>query len=125
MIRFVHKGNFNKTTSFLTKAKSMQFASIIQKYGQMGADILTAETPVNSGKTAESWGYDFETFNGGFALYWTNSNTNDGYNIAILINYGHGTGTGGYVEGIPFISPAIRPVFEEMSNAIWKEVTNL
>ena len=125
MIRFVHKGNFNNIDKFLSKSKSLNFASIISRYGQMGVDILAAATPTDSGKTAESWSYEYESFHGGFALYWTNDNTNEGYNIAILINYGHGTGTGGYVESNPFISPAIRPVFEEMADAIWKEVTSL
>ena len=125
MIRFIHKGNFNKTEKFLNKAKNPNFMSIINKYGQIGVDILAAATPTNSGKTAESWGYEYESFNQGFSIYWTNDNKNKGYNIAILINYGHGTGTGGYVESNPFISPAIRPVFEDMADAIWKEVTGL
>lgn len=125
MIRFTHKGNFDKTTKFLTNVRSLNFASIIDKYGKIGVEVLSSATPVDSGKTSESWGYDFEMFKGGFALYWTNSHTNEGVNIAILINYGHGTGNGGYVESNPFISPAIRPIFEDMANAIWKEVTSL
>lgn len=125
MIRFVHKGNFNRTSKFLTKAQSLNFASIINKYGEMGVEVLAGATPVRSGKTAESWSYEAETFAEGFAIYWTNDNYNEGYNIAILINYGHGTGTGGYVEGNAFISPAIRPIFEAMADAIWKEVTSL
>lgn len=125
MIRFIQKGNFNRTTNFLTKAKRLQFNSIIHKYGQMGVEVLSAATPIDSGRTAEAWGYEYESFNGGFSIYWTNDHTNDGYNIAILINYGHGTGTGGYVESNPFISPSIRPIFEDMANAIWKEVTSL
>ena len=124
MIRFVHKGNFNNTERFLNKVKKMNIRSILEKYGRMGVDVLASETPVASGKTAESWNYEIEQAGDNYAIYWTNSNVNEGYNIAILINYGHGTGTGGYVEGRPFISPAIRPIFEAMADSLWREVTS-
>lgn len=124
MISFVHKGDLGKITRFLNKVKRLNIQSILEKYGRYGVEVLSIATPVASGKTAESWGYEIDISDNYYAIYWTNSNVNKGYNIAILLNYGHGTGTGGYVEGRPFISPAIRPVFEAMADAAWKEVTS-
>lgn len=124
MIRFVHKGDFGRTTRFLTKVKNLRIEQILNKYGQMGVEVLAAATPVDSGKTAASWSYEVEGGVGNCAIYWTNDHTNEGYNIAILINYGHGTGTGGYVESNPFISPAIQPIFQAIADAAWKEVTS-
>jgi len=112
------KGDFTKTTGLLQRLAAMRFRSKLDRYGRMGVDALRSATPVDSGKTASSWDYRIEDN----ALYWTNSNINQNVNIAIIIQYGHGTGTGGYVEGIDYINPAIRPIFEQIANDLWKEV---
>ena len=95
----------------------------LDRYGQMGIDALKANTPVESGKTANSWGFTTEKRGTSIKLIWTNSNVNEGCNIAIIIQYGHGTGWGSYVDGIDYINPAMRPIFEEISQLVWKEVT--
>lgn len=97
---------------------------VFDKYGRAGIDALASMTPKESGKTARSWNYNVE-LNKNFAkIYWFNTNENQGANIAILLQYGHGTGTGGYVYGTDYINPAMKPIFDELANAIWKEVTS-
>ncbi len=81
-------------------------------------------TPAETGKTAASWGYEIVQTRNGYSIFWTNSNINNGVNIALILQYGHGTGTGGYVQGIDYVNPAIRPIFESMANEAWKEVTS-
>lgn len=94
------------------------------KYGIEGVEALASATPVDSGKTADSWSYEI-TGNKSFAsITWNNSNINNGVSIAIILNYGHGTGTGGYVAGREYISPAIRPIFDRIADDAWREVTN-
>lgn len=95
-------------------------------YGERGVALLSSATPTRSGLTANSWSYEIENSNGSARIVWTNSNiVGEKYNLAILIQYGHGTGTGGYVTGIDYINPTLRPLFEEMANSIWKEVTSV
>lgn len=89
----------------------------------MGVDALSAATPVDTGKTAASWGYVITRTSDTATITWTNSNVNNGVPIALILQYGHGTGTGGYVKGRDYIKPAIRPVFDELANELWKEVT--
>lgn len=89
----------------------------------MGVKALSEATPVLSGKTASSWGYQISKGHGSFSIHWTNSNINDGVPIAVIIQYGHGTGWGGYVQGIDYINPALRPVFQDIADQVWKEVT--
>lgn len=127
-ISFKHKGNFDKTEKFLNKmAKRGYFLdAILRNYAIQGVQALRSATPVRTGKTAASWGYEIEKGNGYAKIIWTNSNRsgNGGWcPIALLIQYGHGTGTGGYVQGRDYINPAIRPTFDKMANAVWKEVT--
>lgn len=124
MIRFVHKGNFNKTNKFLSFAQRLKIGASLNKYGQIGVDALAAATPVNSGKTASSWNYETRMYGGGASITWTNSNFNNGVPIAIILDYGHGTGTGGYVQGRNYISPAIQPIFDEIAESVWREVTS-
>lgn len=123
MIRFTHKGNFDKTEKFLKRAKEGDFYKDLSKYGEMGVKALSEATPIRSGTTADSWGYEIEQSKGSVSIYWTNSNENQGVNIAVLIQYGHGTGTGGYVKGTDYINPAIKPIFDEIADKVWKEVT--
>ena len=117
------KGNFKNTELFFNNSKNLRLASKLNNYGLVGAAALASMTPLESGKTASSWDYEIHGDRDGLELVWTNSNVNKGYNIAILIQYGHGTGTGGYVQGRDYINPAIRPVFDAIANDIWKEVT--
>ena len=122
MIRITTKGDFNNTFRFLNKMSKFQINKILEKYGQMGVEALRSATPIDSGKTAESWGYEISVGKEGATIYWTNTNQNKGVYIAVILQYGHGTGTGGYVQGIDYINPAIRPVFDKIAEEAWLEV---
>ena len=97
---------------------------ILDKYGAMGVSALAAATPMDSGLTANSWGYEISVGKEGATIYWTNTNQNNGVYIAVILQYGHGTGTGGYVQGRDYINPAIRPVFDKIAEEAWMEVVN-
>ena len=125
MVTFKHHGDFRKTKRFFKRASEAKFKQILDKYGQEGVAALSAATPVDSGKTASSWYYEIEYFGSSFAIHWNNSNVVDGVNIAIILQYGHGTGTGGYVAGRDYINPAIRPIFDKIAENVWREVTSL
>lgn len=117
-----HRGRYNKTEEFLNKLTNREYLNILDKYGQKGVEALRNSTPIDTGKTANSWYYEIERSYGKTSLYWSNSNINDGVVIAIILQYGHGTGNGGYVRGSNYINPAIRPVFDELLTELWKEV---
>lgn len=123
MIRFVHKGDFSKTKDFLKKVSRGNYYQGLEKYAQKGVEALMQYTPVDTGLTAHSWGYEIERTGKSCTITWTNSNQNKGVSIAIILQYGHGTGNGGYVKGKDYINPAIRPIFDEIADAVWKEVT--
>lgn len=125
IIQFKQKGDFSKTESFLKKLRKLDLDSVLDKYGKLGVQALASATPVETGKTAASWDYKIEKGKGVVTITWTNSNVNNGVPIALLIQYGHGTGTGGYVQGRDYIKPAIRPIFDELADALWEEVTKL
>jgi hypothetical protein len=125
LIRFEHKGDFSKTSRFLEKAKNVIRIGELDKYGQAGVAALSSATPIDSGKTASSWYYEIERQNGKVIIHFNNSNVVNGVPIAIILQYGHGTGTGGWVEGRDYINPAIQPVFDNIANNAWKEVTRL
>ena len=122
MISFRQKGDFSKLTSYLEKAKKAVHLSTLDKYGQAGVAALASATPVESGKTANSWYYKIENKSGSATISWRNSNIQNGVPIAVIIQYGHGTGTGGWVEGRDYINPAIRPIFDQIANDVWREV---
>ena len=124
MIRVTTKGDFNNTFRFLNKMSKFQINKILEKYGQMGVEALRSATPIDSGKTAESWGYEISVRKEEATIHWTNTNQNKGVYIAVILQYGHGTGTGGYVQGIDYINPAIRPVFDKIAEEAWMEVVN-
>ena len=124
LIRITTKGDFNNTFRFLNKMSKFQINKILEKYGQMGVEALRSATPIDSGKTAESWGYEISVRKEGATIHWTNTNQNKGVYIAVILQYGHGTGTGGYVQGIDYINPAIRPVFDKIAEEAWMEVVN-
>lgn len=123
VIRFIHKGDFSASMKFFKKAKGRKYLDILDRYGRKGVEALSLATPKDTGKTADSWSYEIHHSNEGATINWTNSNVNKGRNIAILIQYGHGTRNGGYVKGIDYINPALRPVFEDIAASAWKEVT--
>lgn len=125
MIEFETQGNFSRTQRFLEKAKQAEFYRILDAHGRAGVAALAAATPVDSGKTASSWDYKIERTSNSAKITWTNSNTNQGVNIAAIIQYGHGTGTGGYVVGIDYINPAMRPIFKKAAEDLFKAVKNL
>lgn len=125
MIRFRQKGDFSKLTKFLTKAVKGIHINNLDKYGQEGVDALASATPVDSGKTASSWYYKIEASNKKTTIHFCNSNIQNGVQIAIILQYGHGTNNGGYVVGRDYINPAMRQIFDELAERAWKEVTNL
>ena len=125
MISFKHKGDFSKLTRFLERAKEVVHLGELDKYGREGVSALSSATPIDSGLTAESWYYEIENKNGRAVITFNNSNINDGVPIAIILQYGHGTGTGGWVEGRDYINPAIQPIFDKIANDAWEEVNKL
>ena len=125
MISFSHKGDLSKTTRFLKKAQSMNISNILNKYGAEGVAALASATPVESGKTASLWDYEIEGSKTSSKITFTNSHINKGVPIAIILQYGHGTGTGGWVQGRDYINPAIQPIFDKIAAEAWKEVTML
>ena len=123
LITFEHKGDFSKTTKFLNKMlKGQYITAMLHKYGRRGVEALASATPVDTGLTASSWKYDVEEENGVYTILFSNTNLNDGENIAILLDRGHGTRNGGYVKGRNFIRPAIRPIFDQIAEEAWGEV---
>lgn len=123
MFSFMSRGSFKDTERWLKKMSTNEFANF-EKYGRMGVDALRSATPVDSGKTADSWTYEITEGDGGLRLDFLNTNINKNVNIAIILQYGHGTGTGGYVAGRDYINPAIQPVFDKIVEAAVKEVAN-
>lgn len=123
MITFRQKGDFKKLTSFLERAKEKFDVGILDKYGREGVAALSSATPVDTGLTASSWYYKVENKNGIASIGFYNSNIQNGVPIAIVLQYGHGTGTGGYVKGRDYINPAIQPVFDRLAENAWREVT--
>lgn len=123
MIIIRHKGNFTKTEEFLKRSCNRDFRPILEKYAKKGVMALSSATPVDSGLTASSWDYIIENKGSQFSITWTNSNIVDGVPIAIVLQYGHATRSGSYVEGYDYINPALRPLFDAMADEIWKEVT--
>lgn len=118
-----HKGNFKNTEKMFQKMSRLQLRHILDQYGAKGVAALSAATPVRSGETANSWDYKIEQSGQRYSISWTNSNINNGVNIALIIQLGHGTGTGGYVQGVDYINPALRPIFDQMAEEAWQEVT--
>lgn len=125
MIGFRQKGDFSKTTKFLTKLKQNVDISTFEKYGKKGVAALASATPVDSGLTANSWYYKIEKTNGSISLLFCNSNIQNGVPIAVILQYGHGTRNGGWVQGRDYINPAIQPIFDQIVKEAWGEVTKL
>lgn len=125
MITFKQKGDFSATTNYLKKLKQQKIYNTVVNYGDKGVAALSAATPINTGKTASSWYYKVEQNNSSIKLIFCNSNIQNSVPIAVILQYGHGTGTGGWVEGRDYINPAIQPIFDEIVNKAWEEVKRI
>ena len=125
MLRITHKGDFSKTTNFLKKAKLAYIRKIAEKYGKKGVAALESATPVETGVTAKSWFYKIEGEGWSTSIVFCNSNVVNGVPIAIILQYGHGTRNGGWVEGRDYINPALQPIMDELAKKAWEEVTKL
>ncbi len=124
MITVSGSGSFHKTESFLNSMQRGDAFALLDSFGRAGVDALAAATPQDSGLTAASWVYEVERKRGRYSITWRNTNVHDGAVIAILIQYGHGTGTGGYIQGRDYINPAIQPLFDKIADAVWEQVRN-
>lgn len=125
MITITQKGSFNNTEKYLDHLSKGDAFAALNKYGSLGVNALSNATPQDTGLTAESWYYEIVSRRGYHSIRWHNRNVHNGIPIAVLIQYGHGTGTGGYVQGRNYIMPAIRPIFDRIANEAWKEVTKV
>lgn len=123
MISFKQKGDFSKLTCFLEKSKESINLGILNKYGREGVEALSSATPVESGKTSSSWYYKITNKNNKISISFYNSNIQNDIPIAVIIQYGHGTKNGGWIEGRDYINPAIQPIFDKISESVWREVT--
>lgn len=123
LVTIKHRGSFKNTELFLNRASNINYTRILERYGQEGVNALAASTPVDTGETANSWIYEIKQVSNGIKLIWKNTNIVDGVPIAVIIQYGHGTKNGGYVQGIDYINPALQPIFDRLINETWKGVT--
>ena len=121
MISVKSKGDFRNTEKFMKNARTKKLMSILKQYGEEGVAALMVATPLDTGRTASSWRYEIKVENNCIRLVFHNDNIQNGVPIAIILQYGHGTGTGGWVEGRDYINPAIQPVFDKIANSAWKE----
>ena len=124
MISFKHRGDFRSIEKFMNRVRGASYLNMLSAYGQEGVNALSKATPVDSGETANSWTYEIERDAAMTRLSWVNTHVNGSVNIAIILQYGHGTGTGGYVQGQDYINPSIKPVFDRIAEAVWKGVTS-
>lgn len=122
MVKFTARGNWRKTDNFFKRAQKTDFDSVLEKYAQKGVEALADATPKDTGLTAASWSYTITKGTNVITISWTNSNFNEGVPIALILQYGHGTGNGGYVTGIDYINPAMKPIFDELEQYIIREV---
>lgn len=123
-VKFEVSGGFTKTERFLNRMKRREYLNVLDEFGRDGVQALRNATPVDSGATAEAWDYEIKRTRDYTEIVWTNSNINGGVPIAVILQYGHGTGTGGYVQGRDYINPAIRPIFDKIAEKAWKVVTS-
>lgn len=124
-IKITQKGEFEKITRYLSELKTKKILKILDKYGKLGVSALRDNTPIDTGLTAASWYYEINILNKRATLSFHNANVNRGVNIAIILQYGHGTGTGGWVEGRDYINPALQPIFARLADEAWEEVTKI
>ncbi len=122
VISFAQHGDFKKSLTFMTRVRSRNVRGILEKYGQRGVEALVIATPKATGKTAASWSYEIKMDDNGATLCWKNANIVDGVPIAVILQYGHGTRNGGYVQGTDYINPVMKPLFDEIAAELWREV---
>lgn len=122
MVSVTHKGNFDKTFSFIEKAREMTKTTQLDRFGKAGVQALALATPKDSGETANSWRYKIERTKDKLTITWDNTNLNDGAKVAILLQYGHATTGGTFVKGVDYINPALKPIFDEIADNIWREM---
>ena len=125
MISFRHKVDFSKLTRYLERTGKGSYLAFLDKYGREGVKALQSATPIDTGLTANSWYYKIEESKGSISIVFLNSNIQNGIPIAVILQYGHGTRNGGWVEGRDYINPTIQPIFDEIANKAWREVTKL
>lgn len=124
MFSFSSSGNWDKTTAFLQKMQKLNVDGILQSAGAKGAAALGKATPKDSGLAGSSWTYEIKKSTGLIEIGWKNTDVENGFKVALMIQYGHGTGTGGYIQGRDYINPAMRPIFDEIAETVWKAVTS-
>lgn len=122
MISITSKGSFVNTENFLKRMSKGDIYFVLAQYGQMGVAALSAATPADTGLAAQSWTYEVSRKGSWYSIIWKNYDIENGFPVVIMLQYGHGTGTGGYVQGRDFIMPAIMPIFDQIANAVWREV---
>ena len=125
MITIKHHGDFKRTEGMFKRMSKFEIRSILNKYGDKGVAALSAATPKDTGLTASSWGYQVSKTGTGYSITWNNTNVNNGVNIALILQLGHGTGTGGYVQGVDYINPALASIFEQLADEAWQEVSKV
>ena len=125
MFSITSKGDWHRTDRFFKNALSVRYLQILERYAREGCAALMSATPKDTGITADSWSYRISRTNNAFSIIWENSNVVDGVPIVIILQYGHGTGNGGYVQGRDYINPAIKPVMDKIANEVWREVTKI
>lgn len=125
MISFRHKGEFKKVTRYLINTEKAVKINDLERFGKEGVAALASATPVETGLTANSWYYEIERSKGSATIRFNNSNIQNGVPIAIILQYGHGTKNGGWVQGRDYINPAVQPIFDRLARDAWKEVTKL
>jgi hypothetical protein len=123
-VTFTVTGDFASTKAFLEHVRKLDILAMLDAYGAEGVAALESATPVRTGLAAGSWGYDVHANNGVYSIYWTNTDVESGFPVAIMLQYGHGTRGGGYVQGRDYINPAMRPIFDEIADKVWKAVTS-
>lgn len=122
MVYYVTRGSFDRTQKFLQNLSKINIGAVLNANGQKGVAALAAATPMESGRAKASWGYEISGKRGVYKIVWTNTDIENGFPVVIMLQYGHGTGTGGYVKGRDFINPAIRPIFDQIANEVWRAV---
>lgn len=125
MIKLSQKGDLRRVEKYLRKSIGDDWQRVLEQYGKQGVEALSKYTPKDTGLTASSWSYEITKKNGIISLTWKNSNVNNGVNIALILQYGHGTANGGYVQGRDYINPALQPIFDKLAEQAWKEVTKV
>lgn len=124
MISASSKGSFDHTEAFLRKASKFDIRPILEAAAQQGVKALAAATPIDSGLAKDSWDYTISSSRGGARITWINKDVENGFPVAVMLQYGYGTGTGGYVQGRDYINPAMKPIFDQIADKVWKAVTS-